>query len=59
MSLHPKFATRVLEMEDEDAVIRALKAVVRIYLQKGEGNERFGSLIDRLGIEYMKEEINR
>src|SRR3989338_707108 len=59
LGLHPKFATRVLEMEDEDAVIRALKAVVRIHLQKGEGNERFGSLIDRLGIEYMQEEIKR
>jgi len=56
---HPKFAARVLEMVDEDAVIRALKAIVRIYLQKGEGNERFGSLIDRLGIEYIKKEIER
>ena len=54
---HPKFGVRILEMADEEAVVRALKAVIGVYLQKGGGNERFGAMLDRLGIEYMKKEI--
>lgn len=52
---HPKFGVRILEMADAEAVVRALKAVVRVYLQKGGDNERFGAMLDRLGVECIKE----
>lgn len=54
---HPRLGARVLEMADEEGVLLALGAAVRMYLREGRPGERFGDLADRLGIGRLSEEI--
>lgn len=56
---HPRLAERVLEPVDEESVLKALRAVVRLYLLEARAGERFGDLVDRLGIALIRIEIKK
>lgn len=54
---HPRLGLKVIELTDEDGVLRALRAVVRAYIREGRPGERFGDLAGRLGLGRLRKEI--
>lgn len=53
----PRLGVRVPGLADEESVLKALRAAVRLYLREGRAGERFGDLVSRLGIGPVKKEI--
>jgi len=54
---HPRLGARMIEITDEEGVLRALRAVIKAYIREGRPGERFGDLADRLGLGRLREEI--
>lgn len=54
---HPRLGLKVIELTDEDGVLRALRAVIKAYIREGRPGERFGDLAGRLGLGRLRKEI--
>ncbi|MCL6612943.1 MAG: 4Fe-4S binding protein [Peptococcaceae bacterium] len=54
---HPRLAETLLDLADEDQLVKALGGVVRVYMDHGRSGERLAGLVDRLGIGRIREMI--
>lgn len=54
---HPRLGLKVIELTDEEGVLKALRAIIKAYIREGRQGERFGDLADRLGMKRLKDEI--
>lgn len=54
---HPRLAGTLLEMAGEDRVLAALEDAVRVYMEHGRDSERLGGMVERLGIDRVREMI--
>ncbi len=46
---HPRLAYKILDMAEEEAVLRVVENIVELLREKGQRKERLGRLIERLG----------
>lgn len=44
---HPQFAFKLLDLVDEDTVVKALESCLKLYINESKENERFGSYVAR------------
>lgn len=51
---HPRLASELCALGDEDDVARILKQCIRLYLNEGRPGERFGSILARAGLNGIK-----
>lgn len=52
---HPRLAYKILDFADEDTIYRVIENSMRIFEEEGVSRERFGHLIERLGVgEFVK-----
>ena len=56
---HPRLATRVLAMVDEEAVLGAFDACLAFYLAEARGPERLGAVLERTGLEPLLQRLQR
>lgn len=54
---HPRFAVKLLDLVDEDTVVKALEVSLNLYIKESKENERFGSYVNRIGIDKFKEVV--
>lgn len=54
---HPQFAVKLLDLVDEDTVVKALEVSLNLYIKESKNNERFGSYVNRVGIDKFKEVV--
>ncbi|NTW70484.1 MAG: 4Fe-4S dicluster domain-containing protein [Chlorobiaceae bacterium] len=54
----PRFASVLKKMvESEEELYRLIEKAITLYREKGRKKERFGHMIDRIGLEAVKEEL--
>lgn len=53
----PRQGTKLLELADEKQLFSILEKTLEYYRREGLDGERFGDLLDRLGIEKYREEV--
>ncbi|AKB75121.1 Sulfite reductase-related protein [Methanosarcina lacustris Z-7289] len=53
----PRHGTKLLELADEDQLFSILEKTFEYYRREGLDGERFGELLERLGIEKYREEV--
>ncbi len=52
---HPRIAQKILDFADEETVFRVIENFLRIFKEEAGPGERFGNLIDRLGLgEFLR-----
>lgn len=52
---HPRFAQKILTFGDEDTIFKVIENSIRVFREKAEPRERFGGLIERLGLgEFLR-----
>jgi len=52
---HPKFAHKIISFADEETIYRVIENSLKIFKEEASPKERFGHLIDRLGIgEFLR-----
>lgn len=54
---HPRLADTLLDKADADQVTLALEGALRLYMEQRLEGERFAGLVERLGIERVRESI--
>jgi len=54
---HPRLAETLLDCADDSELALALKGAVRLFMEQGREGERFAGLVERLGIERVREAI--
>jgi len=54
---HPRLAETLLDCADDSRLAQALKGAVRLYMEQRREGERFAGLVERLGIERVREFI--
>ncbi len=47
---HPRFAYKIVDFADHDAVFRLIENNIKFFEEEGKRGERFGHLIERLGL---------
>lgn len=47
---HPRFAHKLIDFADHDAIFRVIERSIKLFKEEGERGERFGQLIERLGL---------
>lgn len=53
---HPRLAHKILSYAEEEEVLRIIAASTRVFKAKAERKERFGALIERIGLgDFLKE----
>jgi len=52
---HPRLAEVVLELADEQRIKAVLEGAVRLFRAEGMDGERFAAMVDRLGMDRVKE----
>jgi dissimilatory sulfite reductase (desulfoviridin) alpha/beta subunit len=57
MGRMPRQGTKLLELADEDQLFSILEKTLEYYRREGLEGERFGDLLDRLGVERYREEV--
>lgn len=55
----PKHGIRLFELSDEEELFSVLEKSLEYYKREGLDGERFGDLLDRLGIEKFRKEVLR
>ncbi len=56
MGRHPRFAQKILTFGDEGTIFQVIEDSIKVYKEKAETGERFGRLVERLGIgEFLRE----
>ena len=53
----PRHGTKLLELADEEQLFSILEKTFEYYRKEGLDGERFGELLERLGIEKYREEV--
>ncbi|MFZ5647448.1 MAG: 4Fe-4S binding protein [Bacillota bacterium] len=56
---HPRLAEILLDLADEKELKAALEGAVRLYMGEGRDGERFSGLVERLGIDVVREKATR
>ncbi len=56
---HAQLAWQLLDMVDEETVLRALDACLELYLEEARGPERLGAILNRTGLDVLKAKIAR
>lgn len=52
---HPRFAQKVIDFADEEMIFKIIENSLKVFKEEAVPNERFGHLIDRLGIgEFLR-----
>ncbi|MFQ6089767.1 MAG: 4Fe-4S binding protein [Candidatus Methanofastidiosia archaeon] len=52
---HPKLAYKIIDFADEETIYKVIENSIQVFAKEGAPRERFGHLIDRLGIgEFVK-----
>ncbi|MFQ5711720.1 MAG: 4Fe-4S binding protein [Candidatus Geothermarchaeales archaeon] len=52
---HPRFATKIVDFADEETIYRVIDNSIKVFEEEATPLERFGHLIDRLGIgEFLR-----
>jgi dissimilatory sulfite reductase (desulfoviridin) alpha/beta subunit len=54
---NPKHGKKLIELADEDQLFSILEKSLEYYRREGLDGERFGDLLDRLGIEKYRDEV--
>ncbi|MFZ5643775.1 MAG: 4Fe-4S dicluster domain-containing protein [Bacillota bacterium] len=54
---HPRLAEVVLEAANKEQLVRVFERAIRLYMEKGRDGERFANMVERLGIERVREII--
>lgn len=54
---HPKLAEKLVELVDEEMVYRALSACIELIEEEGQGGERLGVILERVGIDRLREKL--
>lgn len=54
---HPRLAEIIMEVAGEEEVLAALRATLRLFMEHGQDGERFAGLVERLGIERVRDYI--
>jgi dissimilatory sulfite reductase (desulfoviridin) alpha/beta subunit len=54
---HPRLADTLLDTADEEQLARGLKGALRLFREQGLEGERFAGLVERLGIQRVRESI--
>ena len=54
---HPKLAVKLVELVDEETVYKALDACIELIKEEGQNGERLGVIIDRVGIDRLREKL--
>ncbi|MGE5577481.1 MAG: 4Fe-4S dicluster domain-containing protein [Syntrophothermus sp.] len=52
-----KLAETLVEFTDAEGVRRALQAAIELFKEEGRGGERFGVMLDRIGLARLKERL--
>ncbi|MCL4516288.1 MAG: hypothetical protein M1379_11980 [Firmicutes bacterium] len=52
-----RLAETLVEFTDAEGVRRALQAVIELFKEEGRGGERFGVMLDRIGLDRLKERL--
>ncbi|MBI2953969.1 MAG: 4Fe-4S binding protein [Chloroflexi bacterium] len=53
----PQFATKLIELADEETVFRALDACIEVLEEESQEGERLGSVLDRMGIDRLRSRV--
>lgn len=56
--VRPRLGDRIAINIPEEKLFAVVEKIIEIYDEKGEGRERLGDYIDRVGIEEFKKELN-
>jgi len=52
---HPRFAQKIIDFADEETIYRVIDNSLKVFKKEAAPNERFGHLIDRLGLgEFLR-----
>lgn len=54
---HPRLAEVLLEMADKEQLLATLEGAVRVIMEHGRDGERLAGLVERLGMEWVREMI--
>jgi dissimilatory sulfite reductase (desulfoviridin) alpha/beta subunit len=57
MGRHPQLGYKIAEFVDEERGFEIIQRCLEIYKREGRRKERFGAMINRIGLERFKEEV--
>lgn len=56
---HPRLAETVAEVDTEEEVDEWLRAALRVYTTRANGAQRLGAILERVGVDVLREEHSR
>lgn len=54
---HPRLGDKLVDLADKDVIFKTIDTCLRMFEMHAKKGERFGSLVERIGIDKFKEEI--